>query len=406
MAGSPGLATIEDSQTLYDTISAGRPDQQTSAGTSGLTQPFLGTPPTLNPPYDMSKPAEHERLWQDRLDRSEAIEKMRLAPPRVRLWDGDFNLRGEVAGWRDIDFEFIENDTGTATLQLSLAHYLSLWVMNFSGREKRNVIITIDKQGARWSGFMDNYKVVTTTNNDAYLEITFKHDYEQTKHIFCWCNPFLRPEVQFPKLWIVFGPSKWCLLLTLFVNIFRLESSLWSFPDNPLDINEWMDLNTSTWRNVVKPFPLVEDNSNLTICFTRFKTWHDLAKPILEDAQLTVTCRRYLSAEDPHPFLDLQGELDTPLIESFEASFPLRNGCLVWDIQDNSGWGTETAFGGSIETGLIRAVVTIADDGYTEGVDVFSGDPTYPGEYYTPAFLGTSPDAPWVIYDVASPYTG
>lgn len=353
---------------------------------------------------------DSQHFWDHNLTLRAQKEAARLAAPTILLWDGDMNLRGEVAGWRDVDYEFIENDAGTCALQLSLSHYLAQWVMNFSGRDKRNVIVTIDKQGTRWSGFMKSYKVVNTPGNDAYLEITFIHDYEQAKHIYVWSNPFLIGEVQFPKLWIIFGPAKWCLLVTLFVNILRLETSLWQLPDNPLDITQWFPfslLNTGFWRNIVKPFPILLDNSNLSIVFSRFQSWHDVAKPVLEDAQLTVVCRRYLPSQgDPHPFSDLAGELNIAFIEELASLIPLREGCLVWDIVDNSGWGTQTAFGGSLLTGLIRAAVVVADDGITEGVDVFTGSPTYPNEYYTPNFLGTSPASPWVIFDAASPFSG
>ncbi|MGC7317779.1 hypothetical protein RA986_22735, partial [Mycobacteroides abscessus subsp. massiliense] len=65
----------------------------------------------------------------------------------------------------------------------------------------------------------------------------------------------------------------------------------------------------------------------------------------------------------------------------------------------------ETAFGGSILVGLVRAIVNIASDGTTEGVEVYHGDPTYPGEYYVPWFLGTNPKAPHVVYQ-EGPLTG
>jgi len=350
--------------------------------------------------------ADHQALWDKIAARRKWREEERLKPPRIRLWDGDFNLRGDCVGWRSVDYEFIENDTGVCTLQLSLSHYLAKWVMNFRGRAKRNVIITIDKQGSRWSGMMDHFTVKKTKEGDVYLDIVFKHDYEQAKHIFCWANPFLRPEVQFPKLWILFGPAKWCLMMTLFVNLLRLETSLWSLPDNPLDPTEWMPISfyPGFWRNMVKPFHLVDDNSNLTLVFSRFKPFHDVAKKTLEDAQLTVTCRRYIKDEDPHPFLE-HTDFWGVTIDQLYGLIPLRNGCLVWDIVDNSGWGQGTAFGGSLLTGLIRAFINIADDGVTEGVDVFTGDPTFPDEYYTPWFLGTSPHSPWVVFE-EGPLTG
>lgn len=343
---------------------------------------------------------ESQDLWDKIQERHRKREEERLRPVLTRLWDGDYNLRGVVEGERGGDFEFVENDTGTARLELPLDHYLAKWIMNYRGRAKRNVHVTFDKQGARWSGFMDHFKVVHKRDGDRYLEVVFTHDYEHAKHILCWSNPFLRPEFQFPKVWVLFGPAKWCLLLTLFVNILRLETSLWTLPDNPLDPSEWfpLSLNISNWRNLVKPFPLLGDNSPLTIVHSRFRSFHDVAKKILEDGELTVVCRRYLKG-DPHPFSELQGELGIDPVEDLFSLIPIRHGCLIWDIVDNSAWGTQTAFGGSLLTGLIRAVVNIGSDGMTEGVDIFTGDPTFPGEYYSPWFLGTSPQAPWVVFE-------
>ncbi|OHT67763.1 hypothetical protein [Mycobacteroides chelonae] len=351
--------------------------------------------------------ARAQSVWQFAQNRRRFLEKERLKAPLVRLYDGDMTLRGELAGERTLEYEFIENDTGTASIQLSLSHYLSKWVMDFKGRAKRNVHVTIDKQGTRWSGRMKSYKVVRTEEGDAYLEVTFLHDFEEIKHIYCWANPFLPAAVQFPKMWIIFGPAKWCLLMTLFVNILRLETSLWTLPDNPLDINEWMgpSFNPANWTQMVKPFPLLGDNSNLTIVFSRFRSFFDVAKQVLDDAQLTLTCRRYLKNEDPHPFSDLRGELNVDFVEDLFSLIPIRHGCLIWDIKDNSGWASETSFGGSLITGFVRAAMSIASDGMTEGVDIFTQDPDFPGDYFVPDFLGTRPTAPWVVYE-SGKYTG
>ncbi|AMW64286.1 minor tail protein [Mycobacterium phage ChipMunk] len=351
--------------------------------------------------------AQSEDLWKLIQQRRAKREAARLAPADVELRDGDFRLRGAVAGERLLEWEFIENEVGNCTLQLSLSHYLAKWVMNHRGRAKRNVIINIEKQGARWTGMMDHYRVVKTDSGDAYLEIVFLHDFAQTRHIRVWCNPFLRPELQFPKVWIIFGPAKWCLLVTLFVNLLRLETSLWTLPDDPTDINEWMgpSFNPANWRNIVKPFPFLADNSPVTMVFSRFGTFYDTAKQILNDHQLTLTCRRYIKDRDPHPFEDLKGVWGIDPLEDLLQKIPLRDGCVVWDIEDNSGWGTQTAFGGSWLTGFLRAAVTLAGDGQVEGVDVFTGDYTFPGEYYRPGFLGTSPMAPHVVFE-EGPLTG
>ena len=334
----------------------------------------------------LSTLTECNALWDKVLDRRWRLEQERLKPPEVELRDGDFRLRGLVAGERMLEWEFIENETGSATLQLSLSHYLAKWVMNHRGRAKRNVILVIEKQGARWSGLMDHYRVVKDKNGDAFIEVVFLHDYEQTKHIRVWCNPFLPSVVQFPKIWIMFGPAKWSLLVTLFCQLLRLETSLWTLPDDPTDINEWMgpSFNPANWRNIVKPFPFMGDNSPIDMVFSRFGTFYDTAKQILENHQLTLTCRRYIKDRDPHPFDDLKGVWGLPIVTDLLQLIPLRDGCVVWDIEDNSGWGGQTAFGGSWITGFIRAAVTLAGDGQVEGVDVFTGDPTSPNEYFTP----------------------
>src|SRR5699024_5362440 len=108
---------------------------------------------------------------------------------------------------------------------------------------------------------------------------------------------------------------------------------------------------------------------------------------------------------DPHPFEELRGELGIDPIEDLFSLIPIRHGCLIWDIEDKSGWGEGTAFGGSLLVGLVRSIVSIASDGYTESVDVFTGDPTSPSEYFNPWFVGTNPSYPWVIFE-EGPYTG
>jgi hypothetical protein len=254
---------------------------------------------------------------------------------------------------------------------------------------------------------MDHYRVVKDKRGGSYLEIVFMHDFEQTRHIRVWCNPFLRPEVQFPKIWMIFGPAKWSILTTLFLQLIRLETSLWSLPDDPTDLNEWMgpSFNPGVWRNIVKPYPFLMDNSPITTVFSRFGTFYDTVKPLLEEHQLTLTCRRYLPDRDPHPFDDLKGIWGIDFVEDLLQFIPLREGCLVWDIEDNSGWGSETSFGGSWLTGFVRAAAVLAADGQLEGVEVFSGDPTSPDEYYRPEYMGSNPTAPWVVFE-EGPMTG
>jgi len=130
---------------------------------------------------------------------------------------------------------------------------------------------------------------------------------------------------------------------------------------------------------VVKPSPIEEDNSQLAVVHSRFKYMFDVQKRVTADGQYTWVPRRYLEGDEP----------------PWEGA-DLRHGTLVWDLVDNSGWATETSFGGNLFTGLTRAVTSIASDGLTQGIDIID-DPTFPAEYGEPGWVGTFPSAPGII---------
>jgi len=303
----------------------------------------------------------------------------RILPPLVRIWDGDWNLVGEVHNEISAKFTLPENETGVGTIELPARYYLSRWLTDHDARSTANVFITADKDGARWGGMLDDLEGFKDDTGNRVVRAIFKSDYEHLKHIIAYSNPFLPPEIQFPRLWILFGPAKWCLKLTLFLNILRLEANLWTLPDDPMDASQWFNLDQSTWSQVVAPLAIENDNSVFAIVHSRFKYIHDVSKRIVADGQLTWEPRRYLEGD--------------PLPEGFTA---LRPGTIVWDLVDNSGWDTETSFGGNIFTGLIRAFTTIASDGITQGIDIID-DPTFPPEYSIPGYKGTNPRAPGII---------
>ncbi|WP_305781488.1 phage tail protein [Nocardia nova] len=314
------------------------------------------------------------------VNREFSDREKRLNAPVVKLWDGNWILRGRVSYAYSAEFVEMDSETGSGKIEMPEEYYLSQWVTDHDSRQYKNIHITVEKDGVRWSGRMDHYEINVTQKGKTTVILYFKHEYEEFKHILVWCNPFLPAEIQFPRLWIMFGQAKWALKTTLFCQILRLEASLWMLPDDPLDPAQWFNLDQSTWSMVVKPDSGV-DNSPFAIVLSRFKTFHDTAQGILEDAQLTPTFRRYLDGDDP----------------PWEGA-NLRHGCLVIDIEDKSGWqSTGTSWGGSIFTGLIHSLTTISSDGLTEGVDIID-DPAWPDEYSTPGWKGTLPQAPGVVF--------
>lgn len=307
-----------------------------------------------------------------------AEQEQRLVPPLVRIWDGDWNLRGVCNHIIAASFSFIDNETGVATVDIPADYYLAEWLADVDARETTAVHITMDKDGARWGGRMSEMQVI----NDAgrrYVRVLFKHDYEELKHILAWSNPFLPAEIQFPRLWVLFGRARWALKTTLFCNLLRLEASLWMLPDNPMDAGSWFDLDQSNWSQVVKP-DLTPDNSIGAIVHSRFKNMHEASRKITADAQLTWEPRRYLDG-DPPPW----------------PGANLRHGTLVWDLVDKSGWNTGTSFGGSLFSGLVRAFTSIGGDGLTQSLETVA-NPNIPDVYSQPGVKGTDPSMPGVVY--------
>lgn len=312
-------------------------------------------------------------------DRLKAEQDQRLTPPLVRLWDGDWNLRGIIKRENNASFQYLDNETGIGSLEMPLDYFMSKWLVDIDGRGTTNVHITIDKDGSRWGGRMDEFKIIKDDDGRKYVRVIFKNDYEELKHILAWSNPFLPAEVQFPRLWICFGRARWALKTTLLVNLMRLESSLFMLPDDPMNPAMWNNFDQSTWWNVVKP-DLEPDHSVGAIVHSRFKNMHDVSKKIVADAQLSWEPRRYLQG-DPPPW----------------PGANIRHGCLVWDLIDKSGWTTGTSFGGNIFEGLFHELINIGADGITENVEQVD-DPNVPGEYLTPGYKGTIPSMPGVVY--------
>jgi hypothetical protein len=333
---------------------------------------------------------------QDRgVQRRQKRAASRLRRPLVRIWDGDWNLIGRIEDEVSAEFEWKLNETGVGTLELPEDHYVTEWISDFQGPSygfgpfesagrKRNVHITVDKDGARWGGRMKSFTVRKGDHKTTML-ITFLHDYEELKYIYCWANPFLPCVFQFPKIFILAGPTRWVLKMFAFLNILRIQGNLWTIPDDPLEPSEWFRaIDMSQWSVVVKPSAFLDDASTWMLGGTRFKKWHDLASAPLEDAQLMVDCRRWLTG-DPPPW---------------DGAPELRNGALVIDIIDKSylrNTSSGTGTGGWIWDGILKTLNTFSPNYVEEYVNVVD-DPNDPGEYKIPLWLGTAPGAPWVTF--------
>lgn len=288
------------------------------------------------------------------------------------MWNGEWELQHIVRNEYSAHFSWISNDTGPGRLEIPADSPAAEWVHDVQGRidrgEGRNVFITVDHCGARWGGLLDKHSLEQRDDGDRALVMEFVHDYEHLKWYSLWSNPFLPAAFQFPRAFVLAGPVSWVLKTALLANIFREHNPLITWPDDPLDFESYFTaFDQSNWPVVVKPGSFLEAAQSGVVwgvLISRWATWHDAAHIMLEDAELSVRCDRWLEG-DPEPW----------------PGANLRNGALVIDIVDKSGIHIGTSHGGNVLDGLVRTAVEFADDFIDSTLDVIA-DAETPGDYF------------------------
>jgi hypothetical protein len=336
--------------------------------------------------------AQCEAIWEETKKQERAEAALRRQPPVIQIWDGDWHLQHLLQVEYRGNFSWISNDSGPGKTDIPFDTDVAQWIHDMEGRinrgEKRNVHVTVDYCGARWGGRLDHTSVKLTEDGDKVLEVTWLHDYENLKWYSVWSNPFLPAAFQFPRAFLLAGPVPWVLKMSLFLQIFREHNPLITIPDDPLKLSSWFtSLDQSQWHIVCKPGSFLQAMAAGDIwgvVSSRWSNWHDMAKQMLEDGEYSVECRRWLTG-DPLPW----------------AGAKLRNGALVVDIVNKSGFHLGTSNGGTVWDGLLLSFAEFADD-FIDSTDTLIRDddlaPNVKQNYSIPGLFYTQRELPYVIY--------
>jgi hypothetical protein len=341
------------------------------------------------PGMTLSLPEQIEQIKRAVERQKQAEDNLRREQPLLRFWDAEWRLQHVGGVEVKAQFSWVSNDTGPGQVELPLDSPVAQWIHDHVGRlqrgEGRNVGITVDYCGARWSGIMDKYVVEQREDGDTVLIVDFMHDYEHLKWVSVWSNPWLPAAFQAPRAFVLAGPVDWCLKTALLANLTREHNPFVTWPDDPLDpagwLQPWMDV--SKWHMVVKPTSFIESmESGIVwgVLTSRWATWHDMAKTMLEDSELSVRCDRWLEG-DPPPW----------------EGAKLRNGCLVIDIVDKSGVYIGTSHGGTLADGLIRTVAEFSDD-FVDSTVNLAEDTETPQDYFRIGHKYTDKVLPYVVF--------
>ena len=334
---------------------------------------------------------------------------LRLAKPIIRLWnnDQDWSKAGaNYVGRIDLDdtikgsFPFKNNTPSQGVIELRDDHWIAMWLKKLPNDPdvRKNVVITVDFYGGikRWSGLLDRWEV-KTRDGVKYLEVTFQDDLTFLQYLLCPPNPALPiPVFQFPRLFMLAGPSIWCVSMIIFINMLRtMGADNWLLPDDPFDPDSWDQtfetvddlFDWSDWQAHIMAPPFLEDSSLWTFISSRMNPVDSIIANTLDDGQLSIKYRRIITddGESCSPNLFVQN---------------VKNCALVFEVVDNSNVTTleGTFLEGTIVDGFIRSVVEYGS-GFIEDVfNMVTEDQTLaPDEYYQNGFMGTIAKQPWVV---------
>lgn len=323
--------------------------------------------------------------------------------PQIMLYDGDWVYRGtvygEIAGGVSIEV----NETGTIQVRLPIdlddrrRTWAAFWALDEESRGTSNIHIRVETMGARICGRMRPKNGVTLVRSDKGDEVVidFLEDTEELKHVHTAGNPFLPISLfQQPKAWMLLMEADHGILLTLAVNLLRLQLTNISIDDifalmNPANwtISGIIDHLSHVWQEsqiVVKPWSIGDSVAPLALVVGSIKTSiFDVAAPILEDAELQWDLQRWFTG-DPEPWPG--------------AGTNWRNGVLFVGIANKSGFRTGTSIGGNLLTGLTRTFADVLSNHVEDSYNLITGETIDETGYRLPGILGTKPEHPYVVY--------
>ena len=330
---------------------------------------------------------ECEAIWAATRAAEQREENLRKQMPLVRLWDGEMRLQHVVQAEESGAAELVENDTAPIEIRHEYDHPVGQWLMDEYGRlqrgEKRNITITVEQGDSRISGLLEYAELELDDDGTQIVTARFASDMERLKWYTAWSNPWFSAAFQFPKVFLLPGPIPWILSATLHFQLMRENASNWILPNDPMDPSQQNGLDRSAWPMVVKPISFSDSMASGAlwgIVVSRFKNFHELAKPIMQDGEITCVIRTYLDG-DPEPW----------------PGANLRHGTRVVSFEDRSGVYTGTSNGGTIFDGLVRTFQQFASD-FIDSTESMVTDTTIPPDYYEPGSKRTQKQLPFAVW--------
>lgn len=410
--------------------------------------PQAGDPgvPTLN-----DNPASLMKYLNGR--RQTILESKNLRP-LVRVADKDLNVMTELEGEVSASYEELASDTGQVNITIRYDNHIADWMIHQT-RNIEDLHILIDPNPlkpnwrTRWGGKIDEIHVKHDDKGAHTIEIHALSFREHAKRLLVAANPVFPPEVQLPKMWILDGPCRSILSLTMFINLARIFFPALSIPTNIFNAAGWinpigpdalLNFDPLSWPLQVAFVNPILDQSRWTSIGATWNSWHEAFKDILSDAGCQFRAYCWLTTDEDSPHTELtdlttgnglltigsafiEGLTGIPLgallsaagvTKVEELARPKRN-CIVFSIEDKSGrtGPTGTAIDGlfnlvgvTLDNLITPVVLELGPNGIANVIDAgmsLNGEPIEEASgidqtYLYEKLLGVAPAPPKIIW--------
>lgn len=348
------------------------------------------------------------------------IEKSAQQRALIRLGDKNLNIVGELRGEMSYEYEELMADSGTARYVVRYDNWMVDYIVNLT-RIEEDLHLIIDPNPnkptwrTRWGGKIHTINIARHEDGTSTVEMLAISNREHAKRLLFAASPFLPPEIQLPKMWLLPGPLRSVMFMSMFVNLARLFVPGLSFIANPFNPASWLDplnatslfnVNPLAWPIQVAFVNPALDRSRWTVLGATWTDWHSTSQDLLRDAGVMMRCYTWLLEDEDSPYDELTDVFGLSVLDEIANAVvrPLRN-CVIFALVDKS---RPTGPTGTAIDGLLDTIGVTLDDMFsTTLVDAntglkLDGEPVVDlaGNSF-PIFesiLGTAPEVPKVVW--------
>lgn len=341
--------------------------------------------------------------------------------PMVRLGDKDLKVVAELTGEMSCEYEELTADSGQARYIVRYENWIVDHIVNRT-RIDEDLHLFIDPSPTernwrtRWGGKIHTINVQRHEDGTSTVELLAISMREHAKRLLFAANPFFAPELQLPRMWIIPGPIRTILFMSMFINLARLFVPGLSFITNAFNPASWLNplgpeslfnVDPLAWPIQVAFVNPVRDTSRWSVLGAAWTDWHSATADMLKDAGCILRCYTWLDEDEDSPHSEIQELVDTapswlegPLTQAIK---PRRN-CIVFAIED---WSGHEGVTGTPVDGVLNTIGVTIDDLFTSiFIDAdtgltLDGTPLFDVDNQNPLFttlLGTAPKPPKVVW--------